>query len=342
MIKGKINSIKNLFLLKTYTKAMKRILSILSLLLFITACDDGKLTVDAIDFSQVAAQKCSDKDLIYKINGNEMLFIEIPSTTFIEDQTVDGVPIEVPISLTVKVTYRKYASTVTSNNICGAAPDVTPNLTEEWKATAGTILITSTAIKAPVGTSNGTKITGYKYYIVFKNISFLKPDGSTQVYEGTSFIFGNYTKTITNPLTFGFDHQVDESTCSTKIYDFSGGEVFTLDVADFPTLFANDPTTTPRTVLINATNKLSYQLYSGVMTDNYFCATTIPTTPTLIQQWNAIDGIEATSGIIEVTTASLGTGFQHTIHLKKVTLKNGNSDFYLGDDYLFGSFITNP
>ncbi|WP_264521805.1 hypothetical protein [Flavobacterium sp. N1994] len=320
---------------------MKRISSILILLLLITACDDGRLTVDTIDFSDVPAQKCSDKDLIYKIKDNIMLFIEIPGTTFIEDQTLDGVPIEVPISGTVKVTYRKYASTVSANNICGAAPDVTPNLVEQWTATSGIIQITSTAIKTTNASNNSTKITGYTYNINFKNITFQKPNGSQQ-YD--NFPFGNYTKPIANSLTFGFNQQVDKSTCSgsDKIYDFSGGEVFTLDVADFPTLFANEPTTTPRTVLINATNKLSYRLYSGVITNDYFCATTIPATPTLIQQWNAVDGIEATSGIIEVTTTTLGAGFQHTINLKKVTLKKGNSDFYLGDNYPFGTLITNP
>ena len=131
------------------------------------------------------------------------------------------------------------------------------------------------------------------------------------------------------------------STCSTKIYDFSGGEVFTLDVGDYNALFASEVTTTPRTALISATNKLSYRLYSNAITNAYFCAATIPATPTLSQQWDAVNGIEATSGIIEVSTTSLGAGYLHTIRLKKVTLKKGNSEFSLGDDYLFGTLTTN-
>jgi len=339
MIKGKINSIKNLFLSKIYTIKMKRILCILSLLLFITACDDGNLTVDAIDFSEVAVQKCTDKDVIYKVKDAEMLFIEIPASTFISDATVEGEPIEVAINSTNKVTYRKYDGTVSSANICPTIPDATPNLKEQWNATSGIIQITSTAIKSTNSTDNSTRITGYTYNIVFKNITFQKPTGP-QVYE--TFAFGNYATTL-NPLAFGFNEEVDKSACSTKIYDFSGGEVFTLDVENYTTLFANEVTTTPRTALISATNKLSYRLYSGTVTDaNYFCATTIPTTPTLLQQWNAVDGIEATSGIIEVSTTTLTTTtYQHTIRLKKVTLKKGNSDFSLGDDYLFGTLITN-
>ncbi|WP_293895667.1 hypothetical protein [Flavobacterium sp.] len=316
---------------------MKKILCILALLLFITACDDGNLTVDVIDFSEVAAQKCSNKNVIYKVKGAEMLFIEIPASTFTNDQTVDGSPIEVPINSTNKVTYRKYDGNVTSSNICPTVPDATPNLKEEWHATSGTIQITSTAIKSTNATDNSTRISGYTYNIVFKNITFQKPSGP-QVYE--TFTFGNYVMMV-NPLAFGFNHEVDKSACSTKIYDFSGGEVFTLDVADYAALFANEVTTTPRTALINSGNKLSYRLYSGTITDAYFCSATIPVTPTLTQQWDAIDGIAATSGIIEVSTTTLGTGFQHTIRLKNVTLKKGNSDFSLGNDYLFGTLITN-
>ena len=115
-----------------------------------------------------------------------------------------------------------------------------------------------------------------------------------------------------------------------------------LDVADFATLFDNSVTTTPRTATIDSTNKLTYRLYSGQVDDAYFCATTTPTTPTLTQEWKAVDGVATVSGIIEVSTATFGTGFQHTIRLKKVTFKKGNSTFYYGDDILYGSFITNP
>lgn len=307
---------------------MKRILSLLSLLLFITACDDGDLTVDVIDFSEVAAQKCSAKDVIYKIKDAEMLFIEIPASVFPTDQTPVGVPIEVQINSTNKVTYRRFASTVTSSNICPTAPDVTPNLIEQWDAISGIIQITSTAVRTTNITDNSTRITGYTYYIEFKDITFQKPTGP-QIYE--IFVFGNYATTVSQ-LAFGFNQEVDKSACSNKIYDFSGGEVFTLDVADYPTLFANEATTTPRTVSIDSNNKLSYRLYSGQMDDDKFC---IGPLPTLLQQW------DATSGTIEVSTADLGGQYQHTIRLKNVVLKKGNSEFSLGDDYLFGTLITN-
>ena len=320
---------------------MKRILAILSVLLLITSCDDGNLTVDVIDFSEGPIQKCSLKEVLYKVKDSEMLVLEIPATTFTENQTLDSAPIEVAINSTNKVTYRKYNGTVTQNNICPTIPDGTPNVTEQWLATDGTIQIKATAIKTTNATTNATNITGYNYYIILKNVTFEKPSGP-QVYE--TFVFGNYTTTI-SPLALNFDADADKSTCAAsdnRIFNFSGSEAFIFDSTNFSTLFANAVTTTPRTALISSANKLTYKLFNNTITNAYFCATTAPATPLLLQEWNAVNGVEATSGIIEVTTTTLGTSFIHTIHLKRVTLKKGNSDFSLGDDYIFGSFVTTP
>ncbi|TDP57575.1 hypothetical protein [Flavobacterium dankookense] len=316
---------------------MKQFLVILVLLFSLNACDDGDLEVKNIDFEDVVATKCSgDKDVIYKIKDTEMLLIEIPADIFENDETPEGEPIEVNISSTVKVKYRQYNGAVSVDNICPAIPDATPSLLEEWNALAGTIEITSTAIKTTDATTGATKITGYKHYIVFKNITFEKP-GGTQVYS--SFVFGNYNTTAT-ALSFGFDEEVAKSSCDNRLFNFNGSEVLTLDTDEYATLFVNEVTTEPRTALISSTNKLTYSLYGSVVNDAFFCTTPNPTIPA--QLWIAEDGVDNVSGIIEVTTIQQLVGvFQHTIRLKKVTMKKGNSDFYLGDNYLFGTLLTN-
>ncbi|MGG7036319.1 MAG: hypothetical protein ACI7YS_14145 [Flavobacterium sp.] len=317
---------------------MKRFLGLFIVLFLISACDDGDMTVDNIDFADVSAQKCSNKDIIYKIKGNEMLLLVLPEYIFVADETPDGQPVELPINSTNQVIYRTYNGTVSSNNICPDVPSATPNVTEEWNALSGIIQITSTAIKSTNSTTHATKITGYKYYIEFKNITFQKPEGA-QVYE--TFVFGNYNTSIT-PLAFGFDEEVEKSSCDDRVFNFSGSEAFLLDVEDFNGLFKNEVTTAPRTLLIDNFNTVTYKLFTGNVEDAYFCTSPAPILPVLTQEWNAENGIEATNGIIEVTTTTLGNGFQHTIRFKKVTLKKGNSDFFLGNDYLFGSFITYP
>jgi hypothetical protein len=318
---------------------MKRILSIATLFFIINACDDGDLQVDNIDFEDVTAVKCNPKDVIYKIKDTEILFIEIPATTFLDDETPANTPIAIPITNTVKVTYRQYSDVVTLDNICPTIPDAIPNVIEEWRATSGTIQITSTAIKTTNATTNATRITGYRHYIVFKNITFLKPTGQ-QTYE--TYVFGNYNTSAT-ALSFSFgEDNGSKSTCSTSVYNFSGSEVLTFNPANFNSVFANEATVTPRVVLLDATNTLSYRLFSNVITNTYFCTTPTPTTPTLNQQWNAVSSNADTNGRVEITTTTFGTGFQHTIHLKNTTLIKGNSQFSLGNDYIFGKIITNP
>ncbi|MFN3754913.1 hypothetical protein [Flavobacterium sp.] len=323
---------------------MKRILGLLAIVLFMNACDDGELTVDTINFDDVQVQKCSQKEILYKISDSKMLILAIPFDNFENDETPENNPTEVNITGNIQVIYRQYSAAPTSANICDLVTAATPNVIEEWNATSGTIQITSTAIKSVNSTTGITQITGYRHYIVFKNITFLKPDGSTQAYLGEdTFVFGNYNATV-SPLAFGFDEEANKSTCNNdnRIFNFNSSEAFILDLADFATLFADEVTTTPRTALISATNKVNYRLYSGTINNAYFCTTPVPATPILTQNWIANNGVAAEgSGIIEVTTTSSSPGFfQHTIRLKKVTMTKGNSDFYLGDDYLYGTIIT--
>lgn len=317
---------------------MKRLLALFLLGFTINACDDGDLTVENIDFTDVTASKCDTKDVVYKIKDSEMLLIEIPAETFVNDQTPEGTPISVAISSTVKVKYRQYNGNITDDNICPTIPDANSSLQEEWNAIAGTIQITTTAIKSTNQTTGATRITGYRHYIVFKNITFEKPNG-VQTYE--TYVFGNYNTTFSAlPLSFGEEAQ--KSSCDTRVFNISGSELLTLNTANYASLFENTVTTTPRTALINSSNAVSYKLYNGAVNDALLCTSTPPDFPAVTQEWNAVDGVENLSGIIEVTTDDDGLGgvaFRHTIRLKKVTMKKGNSDFYLGDEYLLGSFI---
>ncbi|MDI1306166.1 MAG: hypothetical protein PSX42_15170, partial [bacterium] len=58
------------------------------------------------------------------------------------------------------------------------------------------------------------------------------------------------------------------------------------------------------------------------------------------EEWIAVAGVSNVSGIVEVTTTSFANGFKHTIVLKNVTMKKGNNDFKLGDNYIYGELLT--
>lgn len=319
---------------------MKRIVGLLVLLLLLNGCDDGNLVLETINFEDAITQSCSTNNILYKLKKKEALLLEIPTSSFTNEPTEIGTPTEITIGGSNRVVYRFYNGTVAANNICETIPPATPSVTDQWTATGGTIQIITTAIKTTNTTDNSTRISGYNHNIVFKNITFTKANG-TQVYE--TFPFGDYVTTTTS-LPFGFDETTERCTANTPnlLYNYTGSEALTLDID--PSLIDNTvtPLNSPRTsILGTTTNKLTYRLYAGLIPTSYFCNTSIPTTPDISQEWNAIAGVSGISGIVEVTTTTNGTGFKHTIVLKKATLKKGNSDFSLGDSYIYGDLLTN-
>jgi hypothetical protein len=313
---------------------MKRFLGLLVFILLLNGCDDGDLILETIDFEDAATLSCSTNDIIYKLKDKEALLLEIPESSFPNEPSLVGAPKLIEINSTNRVVYRFYNGTVSSDNICETIPPATPNVIDQWTASAGTIQIFTTAIKTTNTTTGSTTITGYNHNIVFKNITFDKGDG-TQVYE--TFPFGDYTTTITS-LPLLFDETVEK--CSSDlIYNYTDSEALTLAID--PTLLSTTVLNTAKTGLISTTNNsLIYRFYNGLLTPSYFCNTTPPLLPTVSETWIAADGVANVSGIVEVTTTTFGTGFKHTIVLKKVTLKKGNNDFLLGDNYLYGELIT--
>lgn len=313
---------------------MKRVLSLLVFVMALNGCDDGDLVLETIDFDKVATQSCSSNDILYKLKEKEALLLEIPKSSYVNEPTAVGVPTEIAISSSNRVVYRFYNGAVATNNICETIPPATPTVSDQWTASSGTIQIITTPVKSTDATTNRTTITGYNHNIVFKNITFLKSNG-TQVYE--TFPFGDYVTPATS-LPFAFDKTLDQCSTSKQIYNYTSSEALTLDID--PLLLSTAVINVPKTGLISATNKLRYRLFSGLLTDAYFCITPEPTTPLLSEEWNAAAGIQDVSGIVEVTkTTDVPGVFKYTIVLKKVTFKKGITDFFLGDSYEYGVLL---
>jgi PBP1b-binding outer membrane lipoprotein LpoB len=317
---------------------MKRVLSLLVFILVLNGCDDGNLIQEDINFEAVATQSCVTNDIIYKLNEKEALLVEIPAETFTTEPSLINTPTIIEINTTNRVVYRFFNGTVSADNICETIPPATPTVIDQWTVTDGTIQILTTAVKTTNTTENSTRITGYNHNIVFKNITFAKSSG-TQVYE--TFPFGDYGTTATT-LPFLFDEIVEKCSTSNQIYNYTSSEALMLTID--PSLIVNEVTllNSPRIGIIGTTtNILTYRLFSGLLTSAYFCNATTPNTPVLSQEWNGVIGVTGTSGIIEVTTTTNGpNSFTHTIVLKKATLKKGNNNFILGDNYIYGTLLT--
>lgn len=317
---------------------MKRFLGLLICVVAFNSCDDGNLILEDINFEDVDTQSCSTNDILYKLKEKEALLLEIPKSVFVNEPTVPGTPTLIDIDNTTnQVVYRFYNGTIATENICSTIPPAMPNVTDQWTASSGKIQIITTTIKSTDATNNSTRITGYNHNITFKNITFDKGDGTNIKHETLSF--GDYPTPPTNTLPFDFEQVVKQCSAIKQLYNRTSSEALTIDNID-PALIVNKetPPNAPRTAVIGSVNnKLTYRLYSnGVLTDAYFCNTTVPVLPSISEEWNAVNG-----GIIEVTTVQNGTtAYKHTIVLKNVVLKKGNSDFKLGDSFPYGDLIT--
>ena len=299
------------------------------LLFLINACDDGNVIVQDISFENVAAGACGP--IVYKIKNNEILLLKITEndTAFKSDQTKLNTPRIYTINASNTVTYRSYSGAVTSNSICINPPATKPDVTEEWTATGGTIEITTTINKSVNATTNETSIVGYNHFVVFKNITFNKPNGS-QFYD--VYNFGFYKTTIT-PLNLSFSTTVNLCTSgANNIITNKIGSVALMSYDNSPNNISS--VLGVKTATLSSSNKLYYRTFSNLDPLNYLCNTSFGTGSTMLQEWTA------SSGSVEITTIDNGGGsFKHTVNLKGVTLNLGNSDFYLGDNFNLGEYI---
>ena len=138
------------------------------------SCDDGHIDIPGFDFSNVDIKDCGDL-VLYKINGNETLVIELsPSATDENFFLTDWDEKEFPLG-TDAVTYRTFDDTPTSNYFCQNIPPTTPSIINEWIGTGelivntivtkddedGVSAINESGGNDPIGDEDGDNILNY-------------------------------------------------------------------------------------------------------------------------------------------------------------------------------------
>jgi hypothetical protein len=164
---------------------MKKLIVLVASIFMLQACDDGDITLESFNFDTVNIQKCSNNNLVFKINGNELLLLNIPESSFLNEETLDGSPRIINISSNNQIIYRIYSGNISSTSICSTIPPANPVVENEWITIGGSIEIITDALYA----TDGVTITGYTHNIKFKNVNF---SGSTNSFSFTEYNFGNY------------------------------------------------------------------------------------------------------------------------------------------------------
>lgn len=114
------------------------------------------------------------------------------------------------------------------------------------------------------------------------------------------------------------------------LYKLNDRDVLILQIPNLDNVLPNVPTPegTPTTLAINNnTIRLVYRVYNGEPTDNNVCASIQPPAPSIIEEWNAIQGtIEITTVAIKSPNTTEGyeggekiTALRHAIVIRNVT-----------------------
>ncbi|NER16327.1 hypothetical protein [Spongiivirga citrea] len=129
----------------------------------------------------------------------------------------------------------------------------------------------------------------------------------------------------------------DDDTSVLFIINGDEAIILTLDAG----LLINETTVLdePREGTITANDfDVNIRIFSGTVSNTYFCSAVPLTEPSVISELNAL------SGTIEVTTTQNETNplqFDHEIRFKSVVFENdGNGERLIDSDYLFGNFST--
>ena len=327
---------------------MKRFFTVLLLALIFTSCDDGDLTQVSFEFNDTSATACNtetNKFFIYKTQDNRALIIQLPESNFPNRISADLTQQPTPLSInnsSVRLIYRVYSGPVTATTICSPFPDANPTVVEEREAKAGTITITTTAIKSEPNANGATFITDYLHTLTFSGVTFDLGDENTQINETINQV--TYTTKATaftnfSALTGLFSCEND----ATFLFKYENNQALVLDLsnADAAFLFSSEPG--PKTQLISEESTLMHLFFNTEITslnNDYFCTIPTPETPPIIDAFSAENGVENQSGMIEVTSLPSDNGYKHTIVLKKIRLVKGSLKREMGDEFILGEFET--
>lgn len=315
---------------------MKKIFALLALLAFLSGCDDGDMAFKTFNFSNAQPQRCSNSNLIFKVQDTEVLILNLDPAALLNAETPDDEPRIITVSGTGanSIIYRNYSSTVSGTAVlCSGIPPATPTVNEEWIGEGTLQIITDPVLTEGV-------LTGYTHQIILISIRFSKSDEEITINNN---LFGSVSTTL--GYTFSFGTEEEPGTvyeCNGMIFKRSTDEALQLLVENGT--FTNTPGVVNLELGgIGNLNRLIFDVYNGTITNNTLCDAIAPVTPVIEQRWNA------TSGIVEITTTESnvtpGT-YVHTIRFIDVIFTNADNTGAMftvlpngeGNYYYFGTY----
>lgn len=291
---------------------MKKIKYIVLGIVALTACNDGDISVQSMNFSNSDIQNCNG--LYFKINGKELLVADFNKGDF-SDQLDINAPLNEEQSFQITsshpIIYRVYSDKVTSNVICSAIPPSEPIVNSEYISIPGATVI----YKKNMITSWANSSANIKYFfdINFNHLTLTK--GEEQIkYENYSF--GTYTFETRN-MTFNFTNPVVNCDNSTLFQNVDAELSFNIseDLKSIQTVGVFN-------YALSQDNYMLYTKYSGNIVEQAPCESK---TNDVLEEWKATDG----TLIVEVVNEN--NSLKKTYKLKNTRFFKGEKSFLIDD-----------
>ncbi len=321
---------------------MKKFLVAFCFLFLISACDDGDIEIASFDFLNSTVKVCqagTNNFFLYTYKDKRALILKIPETAF-ENKLDPSIKL-LTINATNEAIYREYVGNVADDNICAFPTNVSLGLEKQWSGVGGTIKIETSISKTEDLLTGVSRYATYNHRITLINPSFSNGAGGEQKMDLIEF--GTYSKPNENNLNnfVVIPNEIKKCTANTFFYKTNARQALELTVDS--TIFSTSILDTPKVRFINGTtNKFLFKVFNANVPDTYFCTTTVPVTPNVVELWTGQNGTN-TTGIIEVITSSIPATspqqFKHQIRLKKVSVEKSGLSFNFGNDYDLGFFI---
>ncbi|WP_294818548.1 hypothetical protein [uncultured Flavobacterium sp.] len=287
---------------------MKKILGLIAALILMMGCDDGDMSFNTFDFSAGTPSLCAESNIYYKINGSEVLLIDLSGNPLLNVDT-QGQPRIITIGGNNTITYRNYDGNPAATSICSFPAPASPVVLEEWQG-EGTLSVITTVVR-----NSSSVVTGYSHKITLLDVSFTKNGETTRIADSE---FGS----VVIPIGFTFDFGTTDDELSLKscdennlVYKRKAREALLLNLD--PARFAGYTAGQTNTLNIDdLTNEgVLFLVYNGSITDGHICDVIAPVAPTITERW------EAGSGTIRINTVEVSGGggaLEHRIYFENM------------------------
>lgn len=308
----------------------------LGILLFIgslfLSCNDGDFIFDELNFSG-SVQKCNTKEVFYKLNGNEMLLLNM--TGYFNDTINTPLNQEIKIATNKnEIMYRQYSDKAISGSVCDLIAPAFPQVVDEYRVNSGGEITYKRIRKIAQKPEEAKVLLDYIYNFNFKNI--ILTNGSKDLkYE--DYFFGEYFSSSTS-LDFNLGNALfvcqNEEIISTK-----QNQIFKI-ISN--SIHLNNTTGT-QTITLNNTNYLKFYFLNYITNQSEACdmVFTNPNTR-ILENWTA------NQGILEIVTTANSTvenpdvilGYTHNFILKNTIFTSETDSFTIAEQNI-GRIIKN-